>query len=306
MKYGVMAYCLSWLVLVLGVPVWASQQVVITWPMLPDQQAADVRKDALDAGFLAGVVTQANALLAVPMSEERAGIFREYIRPRVKELIQGYSITETIVHQEPPALEMSLAVNVNAPAVKNILKHLGILYTSSSLVPTAITLAGVGGEDWMRLEELQTLTGVELVFSGADSTTERVDLEIIKSGITTWEATLNARGKHFSSQGKSLDEVWFALWQQYFMLDAVVEATFAKVRFKIDGWFVPEGVSYFNTQLSSWQKLVEESRLLRLALETGSLSGVWEVRTRSANALRVRLEEFLTIKGLRLVSFEHG
>ena len=297
----------AWLVVILVVPCAASQQVMVSWPLLPGQQEADVRKDVLAAGFLEGVVRQADELLAVPMDEERAGLFRTYMQDRGADLVLGYSIVETTLHEDPPSLDMHLAVNLNVPEIKKTLKELGILYTCASSVPTTMTLSGVNATDWQRLEELKTLTGVDMVVSGPDLAGEgRADLGIVKSGTDAWEGTLDAFGKHFSSRGKHLDEVWLALWQNYFKLDNVVAGTFAKVRFKVDGWYVPDGVSYFDSMLSSWKKLVEEAYLLRLDLGTESLGGIWEVRTRDAQALRVRLEGFLADKGLRLVSFDHG
>ncbi len=297
----VMLAVLWWSVLFL-LPCSASQKVVVDWPLLPNQQETEVRKDVLAAGFVQGVVQQANELLAMPLEEERARVFTTYIQDQVPSLVLGYSITRTVKHEDPPALVTYLSVTVNIPALKTILKQLGILYTSVSPVPTTITLSGMNATDWQRIEALQTLTGIDMASAAAQQ--GDVQLGLIKSGTSKWEGTLNAFDKRFSSQGVSLEKVWLDLWQQYFELEDVVEGTFAKVRLTIHGWYVPEGVSYFDTLFRSWKHLVEEAHILSVDLQTEGLSSTWEVRTPDVNALRDRLETVVPDKGLRLVSFK--
>lgn len=299
---------LAFVLLVVGlvVPAGAAQQVEVSWPMEPGQQEMDVRTQVLNAGFLKGVVQQADELLARPMDEERAALFEAYMKDKVSQLVQGYSIVKTTLHEDPPSLDMILSVTLNVPEIKKDLRRLGILYTCTRPVDSTLTLSGVDGQDWQRLEELKTLTGVHGVVSGLQARDDVAHVQIVKADTTVWQGELTAFNKTFSSRGKSLDEVWIALWQNYFTLDNVVARTFATVRFKIDGWYVPEGVSFFDTRLSTWKKLVEQAHLLRLDLGSESLGGVWEVRTRDVSAMRAQLERFVADKGLRLVSFESG
>ncbi|GAU09535.1 hypothetical protein [Desulfoplanes formicivorans] len=290
----------------LVVPGRAAQQVEVSWPLEPGQQEMDVRQQVLDAGFMKGVIQQADELLAQPMNEERAALFGTYMKDKVAELVQGYSVVRSTVHENPPSLDMVLSVTLNIPEIKKDLRRLGILYTCTQPVASTMTLSGVDAGDWQRLEELKTLTGVNAVVSGLQARADVADVRITKADTTAWQGELTAFNRTFSSSGKSLDEVWIALWQNYFSLDNVVARTFATVRFKIDGWYVPEGISYFDIRLSTWKKLVEQAHLVRLDLETESLGGVWEVRTRDTQAMRARLEQFVADKGLRLVSFDGG
>jgi hypothetical protein len=300
------SWTLVWLLVVLVLPGEAAQRVEVTWPLAPDQQEMDVREEALHAGFLQGVVQQANELLAEPMAGDRAELFGAYMENRVSDLVLGYSLLETSLVEEPPALDMVLSVTLNVPEIKKHLRQLGILYTCSNPVAATMTLSGVDGTDWQRLEELKTLTGVNVVFSGSDAAPGAAEVQIDKSDTTAWKGVLTAFDKTFTSRGKSLDEVWMALWADYFNLESVVAGIFDTVRFKIDGWYVPEGVSYFDTLLPTWKKLVEQSSLVKVELEPESLGGLWEVRTRDVQAMRSRLESFLADKGLRLVWFDDG
>jgi|GEM_PF-2207122 hypothetical protein len=294
------------LLTVLLLPGWAAQRVDVSWPLAPGQKEIDVRDEAMYAGFLQGVVQQANELLTEPMESDRADLFGAYMESRVSDLVVGYSVLKTSLVEEPPALDMVLSVTFNVPEIKKHLRQLGILYTCTHPVTTTMTLSGVDGTDWQRLEELKILTGVTVIFSGSDAKRGAADVRIVKSDTAAWEGVLSAFDKTFTSRGKSLDEVWIALWADYFNLESVVAGIFDTVRFKIDGWYVPEGVSYFDTLLPTWKKLVEQSYLVKIELEPESLGGLWEVRTRDVQAMRSRLESFLADKGLRLVWFDDG
>ncbi len=294
------------LLTVLLLPGWAAQRVEVSWPLAPDQQEIDVREEAMQSGFLQGVVQQADELLALPMESDRAELFGKYMEKRVSDLVLGYSLLKTSLVEEPPSLDMILSVTLNIPEIKKHLRQSGILYTCTNPVTTTMTLSGVNGTDWQRLEELQTLTGVNVIFSGSGGERGAADVQIVKSDTTAWKGVLTAFDKTFTSRGKSLDEVWMALWADYFNLESVVAGIFDTVRFKIDGWYVPEGVSYFDTLLPTWKKLVERSHLVKIELGTESLGGLWEVRTRDVQAMRTHLESFLADKGLRLTWFEDG
>jgi hypothetical protein len=298
------SWALVWLLVVLVLPAEAAQRVEVSWPLAPDQKEMDVRDEAMHAGFLQGVVQQVGELLAAPMDSDQAELFRAYMQERVADLVTGYSVLKMVRVDEPPALDLVLSVTLNVPEIKNHLKELGILYTCTDPVATTMTLSGVNGTDWQRLEELKTLTGVMVIFSGQQADTDGVDLQIVKSDASAWRGELTAFDKRFSSRGRSLDEVWIALWKEYFKLDRVVAGTFHTVRFKVDGWYVPEGVSYFDTLLPTWKKLVEQADLVKIEMGAESLGGLWEVRTRDVLVLRARLERFLADKGLRLAWFE--
>ena len=285
-----------------AMPCFGAQAVHVVWPMETGQRLLDVMDQARGEGFVLGVVQEADEMLSAPLTEERRALFAARIGDKTRDLVLSYKEFNVSEQADPHALVMDLSVRVNTPVLKGILKDLGIFYTGSASVPCALTLTGLGSEDWQRLEDLQTLTGVDVIMGGNQDTTVPA-MRLSKIAANRWQGELTAFDTHFSGQGTTLDGVWSDLWKQYFKLPHVISGVFATVVFEVEGWYVTDGVEYFENILQSWDKIVEEATLVSLKMPSESLGGVWSVQTLDVQALRTRLETFLGSRGLHLVFF---
>ncbi|MDD2219562.1 MAG: hypothetical protein PHS63_05695, partial [Desulfoplanes sp.] len=197
-----------------------------------------------------------------------------------------------------------LSVSVNTPVLKEMLKDMGIFYTSLHRVSCALTLTGFQSEDWQHLEELQTLSGVDVIYGGNQP--DAVTMQLNKVGENRWQGKLTAWDSDFTAQGRTLDVLWSELWKNYFSLPKVMSGIFSTVTFQVAGWYVTDGASYFEDILLSWDRLVEQATLLRLDMSDADFGGVWSVQTLDVQALRTRLEAFLKDRGLHLLFFQQA
>ncbi|WP_462324367.1 hypothetical protein [Desulfoplanes sp.] len=306
MKVGSIRYITFFLFFLFAIaahPCSASQTVEVVWPLAPGQGVLDVRQEAMQAGFVKGVVQEANDMLAAGVSGERARLLADHLGGGASGMVLGYKVLDIRDQQDPHAMVMRLDVQVNRAATKTVLKELGLWYTSSAPAPAVLTLSGVDSADWQRLEELKGLTGVRGVLADDAMDNATAHIRITKANTESWKGDLQAFGRGFTADGTTLDAVWFELWERYFGQTEVASSVFGTIRFRIDGWYVTEGVSYFDSELAAWSKLVEQSFLVHVDLSNQCLGGVWKVRTADPDAFRVRLEKFLANRGLRLVYF---
>ncbi len=290
------------LLVVWMMPCCADQTVLVVWPMEEGQSLPDARGSARSAGFVQGVVQEADALLPAPMSPERKTLFAARIADRTRDLVLSYKELQVAEQAEPHALTMELNLRVNTPVLKKILKDLGMFYTSRTPVACSLTLTGLRSEDWQLLEDLQTLTGVKVIMGGGqEPAVPRMQLR--KLAEDRWQGSLTAPGGSFSGESRTLDGVWSDLWQQYFALPGVIAGVFSSVTFEVTGWYVTDGPEYFEDILQSWDKVVEQADLVSLKMTSENLGGVWSVQTLDPPSLRTRLEGFLAGRGLHLVFF---
>jgi hypothetical protein len=268
----------------------------------PEQHALAVRDQVLQDGFVLGIVQEADALLPVPMDEVRRALFATYVQDQTKNLVLSYKELGLKEEGSPRAVVADFSISVNTPVLKGMLKDMGIFYTSLKRVPCALTLTGLRSEDWQDLERLQSLTGVDVIYGGTRP--DAVAVQFNKIGEDRWQGELTAFDRNFTAQAPSLQSLWFELWKNYFTLPEVVSGIFSTVTFRVSGWYVTDGASYFEDILLSWDRLVEQATLLHLDMSDADFGGVWSVQTLDVQALHAKLEAFLKDRGLHLLSFQ--
>jgi hypothetical protein len=283
-------------------PGFAAQTVRVIRSLEPAQSALAVQKQMLNDGFIQGIVLEADAILPVPMDEARRVLFANYVQDKTQDLVVSYKELGFKEQNDPREIMADLSVSVNTPVLKKMLKDMGIFYTSLHRVSCALTLTGLQSEDWQHLEELQTLSGVDVIYGGNQS--GAVTVQLNKVGENRWQGKLTAWDSDFTAQGRTLDALWSELWKNYFSLPKVMSGIFSTVTFQVAGWYVTDGASYFEDILLSWDRLVEQATLLRLDMTDADFGGVWSVQTLDVPALRTRLEAFLKDRGLHLLFFQ--
>ena len=283
-------------------PGFAAQTVQVVRTLEPEQHALAVREQVLKDGFVQGIVQEADAMLPVPMDEARRALFAAYVQDYTQNLVVSYKELGFNEQDAPPAVVADFSVSVNTPLLKGMLKDMGAFYTSLKRVACALTLTGLRSEDWQHLEELQALTGVDVIYE--ENRPDAVAAQIRKAGEDRWQGELTAFDKTFTAQATTLQALWFELWKKYFTLPEVVSGIFSTVTFRVAGWYVTDGASYFEDILLSWDRLVEQATLLHLDMSDADFEGVWSVQTLDIQALRTKLEAFLKDRGLHLLFFQ--
>jgi hypothetical protein len=254
--------------------------------------AADAKKQA----FTEAVFQEALSLLPGPLPESRQVLLRDYLAPKAGEFVIGYS--ETGIEELPDGGLVSLDIQVNRRLLKRALQHLGVYYTLTEPRLYHLELRGADVESWEALGKLQLLIGTRVEY-GAPT---RLILERFEN---LWQGRLETEGASFSIEDEQLEKVWFGLWERLFSTMGIGSSATAASELRVNGWYATDGVDAFHRLLRSWDKEVESAELGGLTMRPTGIEAVWNVRTLNPQALRDRLDGYLSGRNLDYV-FREG
>ncbi|MFP4071426.1 MAG: hypothetical protein ACLFTB_05215 [Desulfovibrionales bacterium] len=270
-----------------------AEQVTVILPLDEDQDTIQARAMALEQGFAKAAVQETMSILPGELPEERKTLLEEYFQPRTQELVLSYKEVDT--QQTWTELQMVLEVRINRPLLKKMLQEIGIYYTTVEPWPYSLTMSGSGPGDFAILEDLQILSGL-VVRDGADPA-----LHLRKTESGTWRGELQVGSKLLTEHDQELKILWARLWQKFFSLPEVQTRVMHVAKLTVEGWADIKSVESFNSEISSWDRLVEEPRMLGISMDVSQISASWNLRTRDTEVLRQNLQERLGPQG---VSFD--
>lgn len=187
----------------------------------------------------------------------------------------------------------TLDVRVNGAGLKTRLRELGVLSTLAGPLPYVLRLSGVEPSRTKRLAALQELSGLTPVAAaGADVPV----LTLSQAG--AWTGVLNLGDWSSTRSAKTLDEVWLAVWKDYFSRAAQSGGGGGGVEVRVSGWLSSMGPMEFDRMMDGWGAEIDHKALVGVQMEGQSMVGVWRIGTRSKDALVRRLQDAARAQGL--------
>lgn len=284
----------KWLIsLWIGVIAWsvtahADQRVVV-----PVEQGAS-QASLLDKGFDAAIAQEVLSLVGTPLPDTRLKAVMSVLGPERNTLVSGYSEVQ-VPEGNATGGSLTMDVRIQNERLKNRLRGLGVMFTAITPQPYVLQLSGIEPSRTKRLTFLQDLTGVKPV-GGAE-----VGLPVLTiSQAGAWTGVLTADEWTVTHTGKTLDEVWFAGWKDFFMHSGAMTKGGANLTVRVSGWLSSMGPMEFDRLMDSWTMEIEQKSLAGLEMDGPGMTGVWQVRPRSVDAFRRKLTDAVKAQGLAL------
>lgn len=248
----------------------------------------------LEQGFARALAQEVQTLVSPSLSASRLQAVMEVLGPEQRAFVRGYS---EVVPADGNATDgnMTLDVRVNTPALRTRLRELGVLFTAASPLPYVLRLSGVEPARTRRLGVLQELSGLTPVSAaGADVPV----LHLSQAG--AWSGVLSLGDWRATHTAKTLDEVWLAVWKNYFSRPGFGTPVGTTLTVRVSGWLSSMGPMEFDRLMDSWDAEVLDKNLVGVEMDGPGMAGVWRVQARSREALARRLSDAVKAQGLTL------
>ncbi|MDQ7031339.1 MAG: hypothetical protein Q9M37_01280 [Desulfonauticus sp.] len=248
------------------------------------QSSLDVKKSAYKEAFLQACLKETEHILGVNLSDDRLSVLRDFLEPEVDNLIYGYR--EIFFNQSENQIELKLECEINKKLLRKELRKYGVLFTAKNKIVYNLSLQGVSPEEFITLNRLQILTGLE-VKPGA-----KLQLTIIK-GENNWRGILIFGDHVLETSASSLQDLWLKLWGQYFDLPEVMDQLTEHFEIITTGWVSADSIHNFDLELSKWDQVVLKKELLDISLATASMKAKWKIWTLNKDEFLNKLKDFL-------------
>ncbi|KAF5046813.1 hypothetical protein DSECCO2_466840 [anaerobic digester metagenome] len=285
--FGVVAALMLWSTLVL-----ADQRVTV-----PLVQGED-RAAAVGRAFDEALALETRVIAGPALTPARLKAVMGVLVKERDSLVLGYKETagdagNATVAGNATGEALTLDVRVHGAGLKARLRDLGVLSTLTGPLPYVLRLSGVEPSRTKRLSALQELSGLAPVAAaGAD-----VPVLTLSQG-RDWSGVLSLGEWNSTRSAKTLDEVWLAVWKDYFSRPAQAGGGGAGVEVRISGWLSSMGPMEFDRLMDGWNAEIERKALIGVEMEGQGMAGVWRITTGSREALSRRLEDAAKAQGL--------
>jgi hypothetical protein len=280
-------FCLI-LALCSSLPAAADQQVRV--PV----ESAEGQASFVDRAFDAALTQEIEAVLGSPLAQSRMETLMGILSKERDSLILGYSEVQA-VGDAVNATEAfrTLMVRIHGPGLKTRLRDLGVMFTARNQWPYVLQLSGVEPSRTKRLGALQELSGLKPTVISAQ------DVPVLAlSQLGAWTGVLTLGEWRSTHTAKTLDEVWLAVWKDYFSRSGLNVQGESGLLVRVSGWLSSMGPMEFDRLMDSWSEEVQRKTLLGVEMDGAGMVGVWRVQTRSRDALARRLGDAAKTQGL--------
>ena len=287
---------LSLMLMLWAVSAFGDQRVVI--PL----QAGETPATVVDRTFMTALEQEVQASVDKPLTPSRLKAVMEVLGPQRHSLVQGYSEVSAdpggaaggnATQGNATGQSVTLDVRIHADALRTRLRETGVAFTASAPWPYVLQLSGVEPSRTKRLGFLQELSGLRPVAAGGE---EVPVLALSQAG--AWTGVLTLGQWSATHTAKSLDEVWLAVWKDYFSRPAQAGGSGAGIEVRISGWLSSMGPMEFDRLMDGWNAEIERKALIGVEMEGQGMAGVWRITTGSREALSRRLEDAAKAQGL--------
>lgn len=282
-------FCLM-LVLCCALPALADQRVVLA------EDGGEGQPPFLDRAFDAALAQEVETVLGTQLAPSRMKSLMEVLGRDRDSLILGYSEASTEGAAETvnaTEATRTLVVRIHDAGLRNRLRELGVMFTLGAPWPYVLQLSGVEPSRTNRLGALQELSGLAPTPAGGQ---EAPVLTLSQMG--AWSGVLTYGEWQSSHTAKTLDEVWFAVWKDYFSRPGLAVRGESSLQVRVSGWLSSMGPMEFDRLMDSWREEIQHKTLVGVEMEGPGLAGVWRVQTRSRDALTKRLADAAKAQGL--------
>ncbi|MBU4525086.1 MAG: hypothetical protein KUA37_07740 [Desulfomicrobium sp.] len=287
-----MRRCVFCLILMLccALPVFADQRVEMA------VDGGEGQPPFLDRAFDAALAQEIEAVLGTSLAPSRTKSLMEILGRERDILILGYSEASTAAGAEAvnaTEATRTLVVRIDGAGLRNRLRDLGVMFTARASSPYVLQLSGVEPSRTMRLGALQELSGLAPTPAGGQDTPV-----LTLSQLGAWSAVLTLGEWRSSHTAKTLDEVWLAVWKDYFSRPGLAVQGESGLLVRVSGWLSSMGPMEFDRLMDSWREEVQHKTLVGVEMDGPGMVGVWRVQTRSRDALTKRLAGAAKAQGL--------
>lgn len=252
----------------------------------------------LERAFDTALAQEIEAVLGTRLAPSRMGLLMEILGPERDALILGYS--EAPAAQEAPEdnatqAARTLVVRIHGAGLGARLRETGVMFTAGEPWPYVLQLSGVEPSRTRRLTALQELSGLTPVPAAGPEVPV-----LTLSQMAAWNAVLTLGEWRSSRTAKTLDEVWLAVWKDYFSRPGLAVRGDSGLTVRVSGWASSMGPMEFDRLMGSWRDEIRDKTLLGVEMDGTGMVGVWRVQARSREALTRRLTDAAKAQGLVL------
>lgn len=252
----------------------------------------------LERAFDTALAQEIEAILGTRLAPSRMGLLMEILGPERDALILGYS--EAPAAQEAPEdnatqAARTLVVRIHGAGLGARLRETGVMFTAGEPWPYVLQLSGVEPSRTRRLTALQELSGLTPVPAAGPEVPV-----LTLSQMAAWNAVLTLGEWRSSRTAKTLDEVWLAVWKDYFSRPGLAVRGDSGLTVRVSGWASSMGPMEFDRLMGSWRDEIRDKTLLGVEMDGTGMVGVWRVQARSREALTRRLTDAAKAQGLVL------
>ena len=268
-------------------------------PAVADQRvsvavdAGESREALVDRVFDTALEQEVDALLGTQLAPSRKKTLMEILSKERETLILGYSEDEAAAEANATGLTRAMTVRVHGAGLKARLRDMGVMFTLKDSKPYVLQLSGVEPSRTKRLGALQELSGLKPVAAAAQGVPV-----LALSQMGAWTGVLSLGEWRTSHTAKTLDEVWLAVWKNYFSRPGVAAQGESGLLVRVSGWLSSMGPMEFDKLMDTWNEEVGQKTLVGVEMEGSGMVGVWRVQTRSRDALARRLGDAAKTQGL--------
>ena len=285
-----MLRCVLCLMLALcsALPAAADQQVRV--PV----EGAEGQASFVDRAFDAALTQEIAAVLGTQLAQSRMETLMGILSKERDSLILGYSEARA-AGDAVNATEAfrTLTVRIHGPGLKTRLRDLGVMFTARDQWPYVLQLSGVEPSRTKRLGALQEMSGLR------PAVTQAPDVPVLAlSQMGAWTGVLTLGEWRSTHTAKTLDEVWLAVWKDYFSRSGLTVQGESGLLVRVSGWLSSMGPMEFDRLMDSWSEEVQRKTLIGVEMDGSGMVGVWRVQTRSRDALARRLGDAAKTQGL--------
>ncbi|UTF49091.1 hypothetical protein NLA06_10940 [Desulfomicrobium sp. ZS1] len=270
------------------------------FPAAADQQvrvpveSAEGQASFVDRAFDAALTQEIEAVLGTQLAQSRMETLMGILSKERDSLILGYSEA----HAAGDAVNATeafrtLTVRIHEAGLKTRLQGLGVMFTARDQWPYVLQLSGVEPSRTKRLGALQELSGLR------PTVIQAPDVPVLAlSQLGAWTGVLTLGEWRSTHTAKTLDEVWLAVWKDYFSRSGLNVQGESGLLVRVSGWLSSMGPMEFDRLMDSWSEEVQRKTLLGVEMDGAGMVGVWRVQTRSRDALARRLGDAAKTQGL--------
>lgn len=270
-------------------------------PAVADQRvsvavdAGESREALVARAFDTALEQEVDALLGTQLAPSRKKTLMEILSKERETLILGYSEDEAAAEAEANAtgLTRAMTVRIHGAGLKARLRDMGVMFTLKDSKPYVLQLSGVEPSRTKRLGALQELSGLKPVAAAAQGVPV-----LALSQMGAWTGVLSLGEWRTSHTAKTLDEVWLAVWKNYFSRPGVAAQGESGLLVRVSGWLSSMGPMEFDKLMDTWNEEIGQKTLVGVEMEGSGMVGVWRVQTRSRDALARRLGDAAKTQGL--------
>ena len=287
MRRGMFGLCL--ILTLFAAVAFADQRVEV-------ELSGGTRQQAIGRAFDEALAMEIEEIAPLPAS--RLEVVMGVLKPERDTLVSGYgevAMSERSLEDGSNATTafLTMDVRINTARLRERLRELGVLSTLSGPMPYVLRLSGVDPGDTKGLGRLQELSGLRPVSAAGE---DAPVLSLSRGGV--WFGVLTYGDWSATRSSENLEEVWLAVWKEFFSRPPRLSSSAGGLDVRISGWLSSTGPMEFDRLMDTWDAEIGRKDLLGVEMDGPGMTGVWRIQTESRSAFEQRLGDAARAQGL--------